>query len=95
MFEGYIHIKTKALYNLWLVSDDGSEVYLNYQLILNNDGLHSADKPVVKLVPLNTGYYPVKVLYFERTGGESVVLGSLVGKKKSNPIPKELLFYEE
>jgi hypothetical protein len=59
--------------------------------------LHSADNPVVKLVPLNPGYYPIRIDYFERTGEQSVTLGSVTGKKKLQPlpIPKEMLFYKE
>ena len=96
-FEGYLHITKKDMYNLWIVSDDGSKVYFNGQLLFDNDGLHSADNPVVKLVPLNPGYYPVRIDYFERTGSEAITLGSVTGKKKLQalPIPKEMLFYKE
>lgn len=96
-FEGYLHITKKDLYYLWIVSDDGSKTYLNNQLLFDNDGLHSADNPVVKLVPLNPGYYPIRIDFFERTGDQSVTLGSVTGKKKLQPlpIPKEMLFYTE
>ena len=50
-------------------------VYLNDQLLFENDGLHSADNPVVKLMPLNPGYYAVRIDYFEETGSEAVTLG--------------------
>ena len=96
-FEGYLHITKKGLYYLWIVSDDGSKTYLNNQLLFDNDGLHSADNPIVKLVPLNPGYYPVRIDYFERTGDQSITLGWVVGKKniQALPIPKEMLFYKE
>ena len=94
-FEGYIYIKEKALYNLWVVSDDGSKVYFNNQLLLNNDGLHGADNPVVSLVPLNPGYYPIKIDVFEKTGEEAIIFGSVVGDKKSMPASKEMLFHKE
>ncbi len=96
-FEGYLHITKKDLYELWITSDDGSKVYLNNQLLFDNDGLHSADSPVAKVVPLNPGYYPLRIDYFERTGGEAVTLGYVaVGKKiQPLPIPKEMLFYKE
>jgi predicted alpha/beta superfamily hydrolase len=96
-FRGYIHITKRDLYYLWVTSDDGSKVYLNDELLFDNDGLHSADNPVVKLVPLNPGYYPIRIDYFERTGGESITLGTaIVGKKtQALPLPKEMLFYKE
>lgn len=96
-FEGYLHIITRGLYDLWIVSDDGSKLYLNDQLLFNNDGLHAADRPVVKLVPLSPGYYPIKIDYFERTGDQAITLGWITGKKKIQAVPvrKEMLFYKE
>jgi len=96
-FNGYLHITTKGMYYIWVVSDDGSKVFLNNQLLLNNDGLHSADSPAVKVLPMNPGYYPLSVEYFERAGGEAITLGFVTGKKKVNavPFPKETYFYKE
>jgi len=96
-FKGYLHITKKDLYYLWVTSDDGSKVYLNDELLFDNDGVHSADNPVVKLVPLNPGYYPIRIDYFERTGGEAITLGrAIIGKTTQvMPLPKEMLFYKE
>jgi predicted alpha/beta superfamily hydrolase len=96
-FEGYLHITKKDLYYFYVLSDDGSKVYLNNQPLLDNDGLHSADNPVVKMVPLNPGYYPLMIRYFERTGGESISLGYVKSEKKLEavPLPKEMFFYKE
>jgi len=96
-FKGYLHITKKDLYYLWVTSDDGSKVYLNDELLFDNDGVHSADNPVVKLVPLNPGYYPIRIDYFERTGGEAITLGrAIIGKTtQAMPLPKEMLFYKE
>ena len=96
-FQGFLHITNKDLYDLWITSDDGSKTYLNNELLFDNDGLHSADNPVVRLVPLNPGYYPVRIDFFERTGDQAITLGYVTGKKtlKAVPIPKEMLFYKE
>jgi predicted alpha/beta superfamily hydrolase len=96
-FEGYIHITQKQLCDLWIVSDDGSKLYLNNELLLSNDGLHDAGTPVAKLLPLNPGYYPVKIQYFEKTGDQSVTIGSVTFNKRANPVPflKEVFFYKK
>jgi|WetSurMetagenome_2_1015567.scaffolds.fasta_scaffold03474_2 predicted alpha/beta superfamily hydrolase len=96
-FEGYLHITKKNLYYIWIVSDDGSKVYLNDKLILSNDGLHSPQEPKVTVMPLEAGYYPVVIQYFEKNSGESLSLGAFSGKDITSPIPipKELLFYKE
>ncbi len=72
-------------------------MYFNNELLFNNDGLHSADIPIVKLVPLNPGYYPIRIDYFEKAGDQSIILGWVTGKKdlQAVPLPKEVLFYKE
>jgi predicted alpha/beta superfamily hydrolase len=94
-FEGYLHITKKALYDVWVQSDDGSKVWLNNELILNNDGLHSADLPVATALPLNPGYYPLLIRFFEKTGGESFTLGTIVNNDKPQPVAKEMFFHKE
>jgi predicted alpha/beta superfamily hydrolase len=96
-FDGYLNITKKDMYFIWVTSDDGSLVYFNNQLLLNMDGLHSAGRPAVKVLPLNPGYYPISIRYFERTGGEEVTLGYVTGTKKVKavPFPKEMFYYKE
>jgi predicted alpha/beta superfamily hydrolase len=96
-FEGYVQITKKDLYDLWVTSDDGSKVYLNNVLLLDNNGLHSADMPVVSLLPLNPGYYPIRIDYFEKNGGEGISIGYLNNEKNIQPVPigKEMLYYKE
>ncbi|HVN58847.1 MAG TPA: alpha/beta hydrolase-fold protein [Bacteroidales bacterium] len=94
-FEGYLHIAKQGLYYIWITSDDGSKVYLNNSLLLNNDGLHDNSRPSVRLVPLEPGYYPLTIDFFERTGGESVTLGTVTDKMQPVPFPKEVFFHRE
>jgi predicted alpha/beta superfamily hydrolase len=93
-YEGYIHIKEKALYYLWINSDDGAKVFIDNKLVLDNDGIHSADFPKISLFPLNSGYYPLKIEYFEKTGQEDLVFGYGIGSNPPVIIPKDLLFYK-
>ena len=96
-FESYLHIIKKDLYYLWIISDDGSEVYFNNKLLLENNGLHSADSPKVVAVPLKPGYYPIMIKYFDRIGGEALTFGFVNVKKdpSADPVKKEVLFHRE
>jgi predicted alpha/beta superfamily hydrolase len=95
--DGYLHITEKELYYFWISSDDGSQLYINNQLILNNNGIHSADLPRVSVIPLTPGYYPLTIKYFEKNGNESLSAGMIKGKENPSPEPfaKELLFYRK
>ena len=69
-FEGFITIPTTGNYTFYLKSDDGSRLYINNNPVVNNDGLHDATAEQSGTVSLNAGIYPIKVTFFEATGGE-------------------------
>jgi predicted alpha/beta superfamily hydrolase len=96
-FEGFLHITEKELYYLWITSDDGAQIYINNQLIVNNNGIHSADLPKVSVIPLTPGYYPIIIKYFEKNGNESLAAGIIKGNENPSPQPfaKESLFHKE
>jgi hypothetical protein len=64
----YINIKTKGMYTFETISDDGSKLYLNGELVVNNDGLHGM-RSVKKQVQLTPGYFEMRVTFFEHGGG--------------------------
>ena len=39
-FRGELAIDTSGIYTFWLLSDDGSKLYINNDLVINNDGVH-------------------------------------------------------
>ena len=53
---------------LELNSDDGAKLYLGDKLILNNDGLHDASGTKSFVLPLQKGFYPVRLEYFPEGG---------------------------
>jgi hypothetical protein len=46
-------------------------------------------------VPLNAGYYPVLIKYFNKNGGGTLTTGATIDKQILTPEPlgKEMLFY--
>ena len=39
-FRGELTVDTSGTYTFWLLSDDGSKLYINDDLVINNDGIH-------------------------------------------------------
>lgn len=72
-FEGKMTVDQDGLYQFALGSDDGSQLYLNDQLVIDNDGFHGMIVKKASLA-LRKGTYPVKVLFFEGGGGENLKL---------------------
>ena len=66
-----IEIATAGQYTFHSSSDDGSQVWVNGQMVVNNDGLH----PMIEVAGTTTlaaGTHQVVVNYFEKAGGQGL-----------------------
>jgi len=68
VFEGYIKIDKEGYYAFALCSSDGTKLFINGREIINNDGLHGSEWYKSYLVPLQTGFYPLRLEYFVNSG---------------------------
>ena len=67
-FEGYFKADADAIYQFYLVSDDGSKLWMDDKEIINHDGLHgSYDKSGA--VALKKGYHKIRLDFFQAAGG--------------------------
>lgn len=90
-FTGNLHVPKSGKYQFFIASDDGSRMYLDGQLLINNDGLHGM-KEKNATVELAAGTHPLVVTYFDNGGGDGLrVQWSGPGFKKQ-PIATESLF---
>ena len=69
LFSGYIVINNPGIYEFQTTSDDGSRLFINSELIVDNDGLHSR-KTMAGVMNLKKKRYKIVVEYFERGGQE-------------------------
>ena len=72
-YEGFLRVPNEGVYALSLTSDDGSRLYLNDQLMIDNDGNHPALTEAA-VVRLHSGAYPIRLEYFQGSGATSLVL---------------------
>jgi len=68
---GRLAIPEAGKYTLRLISDDGSILLLNGQLLIDNDGLHGA-QPKDATISLSKGFYQLQVQMFE-AGGDAAL----------------------
>ena len=90
-FSGYIDIPKNGGYTFYLNSDDGSKLFINGNLVVNNDGQHSAQE-TSGYVYLLKGMQEITVTYFEYDGNQKLTLSysSLYINKKQ--VPVDILF---
>ncbi len=70
---GYLRIPEDGVYLFSLMSDDGSRLFIDDRMAVDNDGLHSAITKSVSL-PLAKGYHKVMVEFIQNTGGRELKL---------------------
>jgi len=71
IFEGFIKVPTDGVYTFYVSSDDGSKLFIDGNILVDNDGLHSSNEKNAE-TPLAKGYHPFKVLFFQGTGGDDL-----------------------
>ncbi|HEY0054573.1 MAG TPA: alpha/beta hydrolase-fold protein [Pedobacter sp.] len=93
VLEGMLEIQKEGYYVLSIASDDGSKLYFSDKLIIDNDGFHGSQSSHSFLMPLKKGFYPVKLEYFQSTGGADIKLKYILpGESKPVDIPLDRLY---
>jgi hypothetical protein len=67
-FRGYLQISKEGIYTFYVRSNDGSRLYLNNDLFVDNDGPHG-ERGVANKTALRKGTYPIGLDYFQLGGG--------------------------
>jgi beta-glucosidase len=71
---GSLTAPTTGDYTLGMTSDDGSRLYVDGALVVDNWGNHSA-RTVTAIVHLDAGEHTIRIEYYDNTGNASVTFG--------------------
>ncbi len=72
-YTGYITIPEDGDWTFYTDSDDGSDLWIDGQRVVENDGLHSMRERSGD-IELEAGTYPFYARFFERTGGAGMIV---------------------
>ncbi len=70
-FTAELEITDAGAYTFFTQSDDGSQLFIDGDLVVNNDGLHAITEKQGS-INLNAGTHEIVVTYFERAGGNTL-----------------------
>lgn len=90
---GFLMIEKEGEYAFYLSSDDGSKLFIDNTLIVNNDGLHGTRTVDGKAI-LGPGKHKIMVSYVQKTGGASLLLEMAGAQMIRQPIPISTLSYK-
>ncbi|OGL45746.1 MAG: hypothetical protein A2W05_10015 [Candidatus Schekmanbacteria bacterium RBG_16_38_10] len=96
LFEGYFEIVKDGYYGFALVSNDGSKLFLGEKQIIDNDGVRSTESVKSFILPLEKGFYPVRIEYFQKD--ESSILQLLYVEpetENATRVPFKYQYYED
>jgi len=90
-FTGFVSVPTDGTYTFYTSSDDGSNLFIGTTQVVSNDGLHG----IVErsgTIALNAGKHAIRVVFFERTGGENLTVSYAGPNITKIAIPASSLF---
>ena len=92
IFTGFIEIPEDGAYTLYLTSNDGSRLFLNDELAINNDGAHGKREESV-VVSLSKGYHKFVLSYFQLGGGQTLEMEWSGEKFEKEVIPASVFYH--
>ena len=91
VFTGYITIATDGVYTFTSLSDDGSKVMIDDQVVVSNDGKH-ASFALTGGVNLLKGLHKIEIRYFQAGGSSTFKLQMAQGSGVPAEVPANLFF---
>jgi len=92
-FEGYIYVSETANYTISTLSDDGSKLFIDNELVVNNDGIHWLNE-AYGAVKLEKGFHKINISYFDQIGGTTLNCFIQQEGKEKQEISASQLYYE-
>ncbi len=92
-FHGKLAVDTPGNYMFELSSDDGSKLFINGKLVVDNDGLHPTQSSSAHIT-LRAGFHPVEIHYFQGPAHELSL--QWYYKPPNHPrqiVPPEVIFH--
>ena len=91
IFKGFIKILRDGDYCFYANANDGCVLSINKKVVVDNAG-YGGKKEKQNLIRLTAGKHPIKILYFENTGSESIDVMYEGPALKKQTIPASFLY---
>jgi len=89
--KSFIQIYKAGTYSFSIASNDGSKLYIDGKLLVDNDGLHGV-REISNSLYLDAGKHEVRAEYFQSGGSKALLVGYSSDEISPQSIPEFLLF---
>jgi hexosaminidase len=89
-FSGYLNVSTEGTYAFYTSSDDGSRLWIDDELVVDNNGLHGPREAQGQVI-LRSGTYPITVEFFQARGAQGLEVSYEGPGIEKQPIPASTL----
>jgi alpha-L-fucosidase len=93
-YSGFLSVPADDVYTLYLSSDDGSRLYIGEKLLIDNNYQHGIVEKS-GIIALSAGLHPVRITFFEKTGGDHISLAISSPGMNKTPVSDSMVFIEE
>ncbi len=92
VFSGYYNAPVDGVYQFFTISDDGDQLFINGQLVVDNDGSHGP-RERKGAIALGAGLHQIQLIYRQIGGGATQkVMVQVPGKEKREVNASELFY---
>ncbi|MCY1722647.1 metallophosphoesterase [Prolixibacteraceae bacterium Z1-6] len=93
-YNAFLKIDERGVYRFYSYSDDGSQLFIDGKLVVDNDGSHNAQRKDGS-VALNKGFHKIRVVYFESYMGNELEVGISGLTIRETKIPDNMLYIKK
>ncbi|MBU1338823.1 MAG: chitobiase/beta-hexosaminidase C-terminal domain-containing protein [Acidobacteria bacterium] len=92
LITGYLAVPETGVYVITLTSDDGTQLKINRNVLIENDGIHGM-RPKTGAAALEKGLHPFELRYFQGKGGRGLRMGISGPGLAAEDIPAGMFFH--
>ncbi len=92
MYEGYIKLPGDGVYTFSSISDDGTDIAIDDNLVVDNDGRHAPQEQSGTML-LKEGFHRIKIDFFQAGGGKTLEVRIEGPGVSRQVIPASMLFH--
>ena len=89
--KSFIQIDNAGKYTFYVTSNDGSKLYIDNKLLIDNDGEHGS-KEMSNSISLDKGRHQIRIDYFQSGGQKTLLAAYSSDDIRYQPIPESILF---